>query len=122
MRTWIYPCCTVLDVYDGDTIRVDIDLGQDVWVRRRTVRLAGVAARELRDPGGGEARDHLAALLPPGTPVLIESTGWDKYAGRIVGLVHLARVGLVQDQLIAAGYAVTWDGRGRQPAPPWPIP
>lgn len=118
--SWLYPRCLVLSVYDGDTVRVDIDLGQDVWIRNRPVRLAGLAARELREPGGIAARDHLAALLPPGTRVSIESTGWDKYGGRITGRITLSDGRVLADLLVAAGYALPWNGRGAQPKPPWP--
>ena len=124
---WNYPACTVVSVYDGDTIRVDIDLGQEMWVMNRAVRLFGIAARELHEPGGIQARDFLRSLIPPGTPVSVESTGWDKYAGRIDGLVNrVTPEGLVvlnvQDVMVKQGYAVLWDGKGKQPKPPWPIP
>lgn len=121
MSTWTYPRCIVVEVHDGDTIKVDIDLGQDMWVKGRAVRLAGVAARELKDPGGVEARDFLKGLLPTGTLVQIDSTGWDKYAGRIDGLVRTP-AGLVQDALVHAGHAAPWNGLGVQPKPAWPIP
>lgn len=121
MSTWYYPRCYVTEVYDGDTIKVDIDLGQDLWVRDRAVRLAGIAARELREPGGREARDHLRALLPPDIEVAVVSTGWDKYAGRIDGLVGRPDGGDVGALMIAAGYAVAWNGKGAQPRPAWPI-
>src|SRR5574338_1717535 len=122
VTVWIYPRCTVVDVHDGDTLFVDIDLGQDLWVRRRSVRLSGIAARELSEPGGKEARDFLRSWLPTGTLVSVESTGWDKWAGRIDGVVHLPDSGTVQQRLLDAGFAAVRDGRGAQPKPPWPIP
>lgn len=125
MTTWTYPACVVVGVHDGDTIEVDIDLGQDMWVRRRAVRLFGIAARELAAPGGREARDHLAGLLPLGASVEVYSTGWDKYAGRIDGRVTHADGDRLLDvgvEMIASGYAAPWNGSGKQPQPPWPIP
>ena len=127
LTTWTYPSCAVVSVYDGDTIRVDIDFGQEIWVRNRAIRMAGIAARELHDPGGFQARDFLRSLLPPGTPVRIISTGWDKYAGRIDGLVvRLTPQGdpdlNVNDVMVEQGYAARWNGEGPQPKPPWPIP
>jgi endonuclease YncB( thermonuclease family) len=121
MTVWAYPRCYVVDVHDGDTIMVDIDLGQDMWIRRRSVRLIGIAARELREPGGKEARDFLASLLPTGTLVEIESQGWDKFAGRIDGTVFITPMQVVNNEMLRAGYAVPWDGRGSQPKPPWPL-
>lgn len=44
----------VTDVYDGDTITVDIDLGLGVWLRGQKVRLKGINAPEVR---GDTARD-----------------------------------------------------------------
>jgi endonuclease YncB( thermonuclease family) len=117
-KVWHYALCTVLDVHDGDTLAASIDLGQDIGVSRRSVRLAGIAARELNTPGGPEARDYLAQLLPPGTAVSITSTGWDKYV-RIDGVVYLGEQNINQ-LLVTAGWAVPWDGNGAQPKPAWP--
>lgn len=125
MIRWTYPKCFVDNVYDGDTITVNMDLGQDMWVMRRSVRLVGIAARELREPGGKEARDALAALLPAGTLVSVESTGWDKYAGRIDGVVTFQPKpdwswANVNQLLVQMGWAASWDGKGPQPKPAWP--
>jgi len=123
VTVWSYPLCTVLDVHDGDTVKVDIDHGMGIWSRGVLVRLVGVAARELRDPGGPEARDHLAGLLPVGAQVHVDSHGWDKYAGRILGVIFLPVGGTAQEEMVASGYAAVWkDGRGKQPQPPWPRP
>lgn len=119
-KVWRYALCTVLNVHDADTLFAEIDLGQDLDVRRRSVRLAGIAARELKTPGGPEARDYLAQLLPPGTAVSITSTGWDKFV-RIDGVVYLGEQN-VNQLLVDTGWAVPWDGNGTQPKPVWPIP
>lgn len=121
MTEWNYPRAYVVSVYDGDTLTVNIDCGQDVWIMRRTVRLVGIAARELKHPGGIEARDTLRAMLPEGTPVVIRSTGWDKYAGRIDAYVSTPDGGDVGAELVRRGYAVPWNGRGVQPFPAWPL-
>lgn len=44
----------VTDVYDGDTITVDIDLGLGAWMRGQRIRLYGINAPELR----GEEREE----------------------------------------------------------------
>lgn len=133
----IYPC-VVIAVTDGDTAKCFLDRGADDWFLT-AVRISGVdtgiAARERSDPGGLEARNHLAGLLMPmmpATPSQIfmslyqgkcASMAWDKYAGRIIGALWppgaLVDVGT---QMIRDGYAAPWDGRGTQPKPPWPIP
>ena len=53
---------TVTDVYDGDTLTVDIDLGLHVWIRGEKLRLHRVNAPELRGeerPRGLVSRDWL---------------------------------------------------------------
>ena len=39
---------TVVKVYDGDTITVDIDLGLDVWLKNKRIRLLGIDTPEMR--------------------------------------------------------------------------
>lgn len=56
----------IMGVYDGDTIRVDIDLGFGSWLCKQTLRLYGVNTPELRGPGKREglyARDYVRSLL-----------------------------------------------------------
>ncbi len=47
----------VVDVYDGDSITVDIDLGFGVWLRGQKIRLLGIATE------GVVARDALRARI-----------------------------------------------------------
>lgn len=114
-----YPAA-ILEVIDGDTLVVTADLGFDVWYRVH-VRLLGINAREKTDPGGPEARAHLAGLLSPGLRVLLQSDRWDKYGGRALGYVHLSDGRDVAEVMADDGYAARWDGRGSRPVPPWPI-
>ncbi len=81
-------------------------------------RLAGLNARELSAPGGPEAGAHLASLIPPGTPVTVQSVRPDKYAGRFDGVIY-AGTASVNDRMIADGFAAAWDGTGSRPVPPW---
>jgi len=123
-----YPA-VVLEVHDGDTVRVLIDRGgDDFW--RTWLRLLGGNTRELAEPGGKEAGDHLRALLAPCTPttaaglwampVQVVSTSWDKYGGRIDGHLLVPGVGDAMDRMIRDGYAAPWNGRGPRPVVPWP--
>lgn len=114
---YVYPA-TVDHVIDGDSIMLLLDLGFDLTMRMNC-RLDGINARELHDPGGKEARDHLAGMLPPGTPVAVISVGWDKYGGRAD--VHVTTgQGDLASLLIAEQWAAEWDGAGPRPVPPWP--
>jgi endonuclease YncB( thermonuclease family) len=118
---------TMLDVYDGDTIRVDrIRLGLNMardpdegsrWV---LVRLAGVAANELRDPGGVEARNNLGGMLPLGANVWLWMSHPDHYGNRVDAWPITDSGVNVCDQLVLDGWALPWDGRAQQPKPVWP--
>lgn len=62
----VFPVARVLDVYDGDTVTVEIDLGLDVHVVK-TVRLYGIDTPEVRPlksrAAGYAARDWLRNRL-----------------------------------------------------------
>lgn len=47
-----------ISVYDGDTMKVDIDLGFRTWIHNETIRLLGIDAPEVR---GGERKAGLAS-------------------------------------------------------------
>lgn len=52
----------VTDVYDADTITVDIDLGFFIWSRKQKIRLSDIDAPEVRGverPEGIVSRDWL---------------------------------------------------------------
>lgn len=121
----------VMSVTDGDTLVMLLDRGGDDWWRV-SVRLDGVNARELTAPGGREARQHLAGLVAPVSPVslaelfdgrhtaTVRSLRYDKYSGRIDARVLLPDGRDVAQQMVADGFAAAWDGRGPRPVPPWP--
>lgn len=112
---------TVLSVHDGDTLTLDLDLGFSVHVRA-SVRLLGCNARELSEPGGKEARDHLRALLPLGTPVTARSVLVDKYGGRYDAAIALGDGTDLAQSLVDAHWLAAWNGTGARPLPPWPRP
>jgi endonuclease YncB( thermonuclease family) len=115
-----YPA-KVTAVHDADTVRVQVDQGWGNW-RDCSIRLSGINAIELKRPGGIEARDHLARMMPPGTPVTLISHGWDKYGDRTDGQIILPNGVDAGLQMITDGYAVAWNGKGPKPVPIWPIP
>jgi endonuclease YncB( thermonuclease family) len=113
----------VVDHHDADTFYVDVDWGKRRWDRRQPVRLLGGACRELAEPGGREAAAHLEQLLPVGARVVLRTVKDDKYAPRWDCQVIYARGGESRDllaDLVADGWAVPWNGRGKQPKPAWP--
>jgi endonuclease YncB( thermonuclease family) len=132
MAVYSYSDVRVLGVYDGDTARFEltsapVDVGFGMFVRGSTgafsCRILGYASRELKEPGGEEARYHLATLLGTGKDLIVESVRWDKYGGRFDGHVFRHyRTECIAHMMIDAGYGVPWNGKGIQPKPPWPLP
>lgn len=94
----------VLDVHDGDTVTVAP--GGDASTPL-TIRLYGVDAPELEQPGGVAARSWLAGQLPAGAEVEVIPYGVDRY-GRALGLLQCGPVGqrrTLNGNLVAAGHA-----------------
>lgn len=126
MEPYVYNA-VVESVWDGDTIHASLDLGMGIWDRGTDstktgilVRLNGCNAIELDQPGGVEARDHLASLLPSGTRVLLRSVAVDKFGGRVDADIQLADGTDLVAVLVAGQWAAAWDGTGPRPVPPWP--
>lgn len=110
----------ILSVHDGDTVRADVDLGFDTWLRGQSFRLLGCNARELAEPGGPEARDNLAAILAHQPGITLTSVKPDKFGGRWDCVITLDDGTDLVSLLIATGWAAPWNGRGMKPLPPWP--
>ncbi len=85
---WQFPA--VIDrVVDGDSLEVHVLRGADEVVHGVNVRLEGMNAIELRDQFGREAQGYLAALAPPGTPIMLLHRRREKF-GRLLARVVLA--------------------------------
>lgn len=113
-------------VHDGDTLYADVDQGLGIWNRGVSssgmgLRILGINTRELHEPGGLEATNYVASLVPVGSQVEIVCHGWDKFAGRIDVSITLPEIGDLATHLIEAGWAAPWDGNGPRPVPPWPL-
>lgn len=108
-----------MNIYDGDTITVDIDLGFHMMLKGLKVRLLGIDSAEIKskDPvlkqKAVEARDWLRSKCL-NQQVYLESTGLDKY-GRWLGRVHLADGLCCNDELIKLGLACGYDGGKKNP-------
>ena len=97
----------VVSVYDGDTIRVDWDLGASIWMRNEPIRLYGINAPEVRGeerPEGLVARDWLREKLI-GKSVIMRTIkdAKGKY-GRYLGIIYLDGEN-INEALIEAGMA-----------------
>lgn len=67
---------TVYDVYDGDTIRVDVELGFYQVAIRQRFRLFGINTPEVRGEErqrGIEVRDYVRSIIPKGTEVIVQT-------------------------------------------------
>jgi micrococcal nuclease len=107
---------TVVSVYDADTVRLDVDLGFNTWVRNWPFRLNGIDAPELGTPAGRAARDYLRSLCPPGaqlTAITIKDRA-EKYGRMLADLYHADDpVNSINQDLIDAGHAVAYSGGPR---------
>lgn len=134
----------VLDIHDGDTIKVavrllampgapDADLGFHLyvaggWLTLHTlIRLDGMNCNELATPQGKEERAYLCTLLAVGDVVTLQSRlpsipiQTDKYGGRWDGVL-VRKDGLnINQQMVKANAAAPWDATGKKPVPVGPI-
>lgn len=106
----------IINVIDGDTLDVLVDLGFDIFVQKR-IRLLGIDASEKRSTDAHEKRDGLAAteyitrLLGNADNVTIKTVSGksDKF-GRTLAIVYLGNVN-VNEVMVTNGYAKKYDGK-----------
>lgn len=106
-KNYVYEA-VVQSVYDGDTLRTDIDLGFSTWIHNEPLRLYGIDAPEIRGeerPEGLIARDWLRSQLPPGTKIVIETLkdSREKY-GRYLAIIYLNDTNL-NEMMVTLGFA-----------------
>lgn len=121
---WRFPA-RVVDEYDGDTVRLDIDLGfgQSILAYhpfsgklQLSARVIGMNAPELDpidpvtrhkvpNPAGQAALAYAAQLLPRGRMVVVQSHLWDEFRARYDASITIPGVGDFAAAMIAAGHA-----------------
>jgi micrococcal nuclease len=104
-HAWTYPA-VVVRVVDGDTVRLNLDLGLHIW-RTDNCRIAGINAPETSTPAGTAAAAYAAKLLPAGAAVTFASERLEKY-GRPLGRLVLADGRDFATVMLAAGHAVPY--------------
>lgn len=98
----------VREVYDGDTITVDIDLGLDVWKCHEKIRLFGINTPELSGEdriAGLAARDYLRSRIIDREITLRTVRDKKGKYGRYLGVIILDDVN-INDELVEKGHAV----------------
>ena len=128
-----YPKSKVIKVTDGDTADVLLNLGNGIW-QEMSLRIDGIncwdETKSIPESyaAAAAAKEYAAHLLPAGWlasggPVItVVVLKWDKYGGRQNARIYLPDGRDFGEVMIYAGHAARWDGRGKAPVPPWPIP
>jgi micrococcal nuclease len=108
-----YRVKKLLNVVDGDTIDVDIDLGFDISLSKR-VRLAGIDTPESRTSDkfektlGLEAKEYLKKHIKDAEQIVIKTElpdSSEKY-GRILGWIYVDKLEKsINETMIEDGYA-----------------
>ena len=113
-------------VVDGDTVDAVINLGFNVYIKKR-IRLAGINAPESRTRNkvekklGIAAKERLIDILDGAANCFeLESQELGKY-GRVLGRLHINKLAgketltqvCVNDLLVKEGHAVKYDGGKR---------
>lgn len=100
----------VIDVHDGDTITVRRSNGQ-----AERLRLYGIDAPELAQPGGTDAADHLRELLHDGTAE-VRTMDRDRY-GRTVARIWTIDGQDVNEAMVTDGHAWFYAQYCKAPSP-----
>jgi len=101
----------VTDVYDGDSITIDIDLGFNNWMKNQKVRLFGINTPEIRGeerPDGLVARDRLRELILDKEIIITSYKDKSGKYGRWLATVFLKQDGMFENintLLLAEGLA-----------------
>ena len=105
----------LLEIIDGDTIKVDCDLGFDIWKKNVKVRLAGIDTPELITLEGQKTKKWLEQTLGVRQTVVIRTYTHrvDKY-GRVLGDLFLDGKCL-NEEMMALGLARSYKGKGPKP-------
>jgi endonuclease YncB( thermonuclease family) len=101
----------VINVVDGDTIDVEIDLGFDIWHVIR-LRLAGIDTPERYTPFGKVVTEYVKSALE-GNTVKIVTSKTDKY-GRYLAEIFVNENSFNKN-LVDIGMAHIYDGGKKEP-------
>ena len=102
----------VVSVYDGDTCKVDIDLGLGIWKKKETLRFNRINAPELRGDEREEgllSRDYLRSIIAD-REILLQTIRdkkgkYGRYLAELWVLDASGRWQNVNDMMIQSGHA-----------------
>lgn len=106
----------VTNVYDGDTITIDIDLGMHAWMKDEKIRLYGINTPEIRGSEreqGLKSRDYLRDLILDKEIILQTIKDKKEKHGRYLGVIWLFEIKdnkiikkiNINEKLVNDGYA-----------------
>lgn len=112
-----YRVKKVINIVDGDTVDVEIDLGFDIAITQR-VRLAGIDTPESRTKDlrekklGLEAKEYLQKTIAAGAyKIKTEKPNSTEKYGRMLGWFYVdQQEESINDSMIKLGYAWPYDG------------
>jgi len=111
--------CKIVNVVDGDTVDVDIDLGFDTWRCNERIRLYGVDTPECRTrdveekAAGLLAKKFVGDTLHVGETYKITTKEKDKY-GRYLGLIKIRGDLTINVALVTERLAVPYKGQSKE--------
>ena len=111
--SYIYHHVALVRVIDGDSLVLEIDLGNKItW--RDSFRLSGIDAPEMSAVGGEEAKAHLEGLLGLGV-CRVETFKPDKFGRWLAEIYITVRSGEMSANklMVLDGHAVPYSGGKR---------
>jgi micrococcal nuclease len=110
--TFVYFHVEVIRVIDGDTVELNIDMGNNTFWRDK-FRLAGINAPEKHktDKAAADAATAFLANALQEENLFVNTYGKDKYGRRLCRFFTVN--GNVNLRMIEAGHAVAYDGGKR---------
>lgn len=106
---WVFKRCRVIQVVDGDTVDLEVDLGFMCATKVRS-RLYGINTPERGQPGWAEATNRLKELLAQ-TQYCVTVYSYkpkDKYGRFIVDLINPNTTESLNLILVREGHAVPY--------------
>lgn len=105
----------VISVYDGDSLRVSVDLGMNTWIHNVSLRLNGIDAPEIRGserPQGLVSRDAVRDWCPVGSNVIIRTVKdrTEKFGRWMADVYPEGWEESINDRLLREGLAERYEG------------